>query len=148
MLTVVFLDVRLLEILRVIDVVKDSTEGLEAIGIVCKLRSASCIDNVPCIYYGISYFLPVLAQELGLLVVDYPWGVECLQLLGFFGFAAPTVVDDDGLRGYDLLEVSPLQLPWTGCHEVRTWYFVSRVAQQHVWRGVWRAPSAGFVASA
>ena len=50
----------------------------------------------------------VEAQELGLLVIDHPWGDECLQLpdlLGFFGFAAPAVVDDDGLRGYDLLEV-------------------------------------------
>ena len=46
----------------------------------------------------------VEAQELGLLVVDHPWGDDCLRLpdpLGFFGFA----VDDYGPRGYDLLEI-------------------------------------------
>ena len=46
----------------------------------------------------------VKAQELHLLVVEYPWGDDCLQLpdpLGFFGFA----IDDYGPGGYDLLEV-------------------------------------------
>ena len=50
----------------------------------------------------------VEAQELGLVVVDHPWGDECLRLpdpLGFFGFAVPVVVDDDGLQWYDFLEV-------------------------------------------
>ena len=50
----------------------------------------------------------VEAQELGLPVVGHPWGDGCLRLpnpLGFFGFAAPDVVGDDVLRGYDLLEV-------------------------------------------
>ena len=50
----------------------------------------------------------VEAQELGLLVVGHPWGDGCLQLLDsldFFGFGALVVVDDDGLRGYGLLEV-------------------------------------------
>ena len=60
MLTIVHLDVRGLEILRVLNVVEDSAEGLEAIGIVCKLRSASCIDDVPCVHYGVGYFFPVL----------------------------------------------------------------------------------------
>ena len=48
------------------------------------------------------------AQELGLLVVGHPWVDECLHLPyppSFFGFAAPTVVDNDGLQEYDLLEV-------------------------------------------
>ena len=48
------------------------------------------------------------AQELGLPVVGHPWVDECLQLPdppSFFGFAAPTVVDDDGLQEYDMLEV-------------------------------------------
>ena len=60
MLTVVLLDVRRLEILRVLDVVKNSAEGLEAIGIVYKLIFASCVDDVPCVHYGIGYFLPVV----------------------------------------------------------------------------------------
>ena len=48
------------------------------------------------------------AQELGLLVVGHPWVDGYLQLPdppGFFDFAAPTVVDDDGLQECDLLEV-------------------------------------------
>ena len=60
MLTIVLLDVCRLEILWVLDVVEDSAEGLEAIGVVCKLRSASCIDDVLCVQYGISYFLLVV----------------------------------------------------------------------------------------
>ena len=61
MLTIVLLDVCWLEILRVLDVVKDSAEGLEATGVIRKLRSASCVDDVPCVHYGIGYFLPVVA---------------------------------------------------------------------------------------
>ena len=61
MLTVVLLDVRRFEILRVLDVVEDSAEGLEVIGVVCKLRSASCVDDVLCVHYGIGYFLPIVA---------------------------------------------------------------------------------------
>ena len=61
MLTVILLDVRWLEILRVLDVVKNSAEGFEAFGIVYKLIFASCVDDVPCVHYGIGYFLPVVA---------------------------------------------------------------------------------------
>ena len=60
LLTVVLLDVHWLEILRVLYVVEDSAEGLEAIGVVCKLRSVSCVDDVPCVHYGISNFFPVV----------------------------------------------------------------------------------------
>jgi len=48
------------------------------------------------------------AQGLGLPVVGHPWGDGCSRLLdppGFFEFAAPAVVDDDGLQEYGLLEV-------------------------------------------
>ena len=48
------------------------------------------------------------AQELGLLVVSHPWGDDCSQLPGLldsFGFAAPVVVDDCGLREYGSPEV-------------------------------------------
>ena len=60
LLTIVLLDVYGLEILWVLGVVEDSAKGLEAVGVVCKLRSASCVDNVPCVHYGIGYFLPVV----------------------------------------------------------------------------------------
>ena len=48
------------------------------------------------------------AQELGLPVDGHPWVDDCLRLPdppGFFDFAAPAVVDDGGLREYDLPEV-------------------------------------------
>ena len=48
------------------------------------------------------------AQGLGLSVAGHPWVDGCLRLPdppGFSDFAAPTVVDDDGLQEYDLLEV-------------------------------------------
>ena len=64
-----------------------------------------------------------MTQGLGL-----PWVNGYLQLLdppGFFDFAAPAVIDDDGLQEYDL--------PLAGCHEARTAGFVSRVVQQHSW---------------
>ena len=60
MLTVVHMDVRGLEILRVLGIVEDSAEGSEAIRIVRKLRSASCVDDVPCVHYGIGYLFPVV----------------------------------------------------------------------------------------
>ena len=48
------------------------------------------------------------AQELGLLVVGHPWGNDCSQLPGLldsFGFAAPAIVDDCGVREYGSPEV-------------------------------------------
>ena len=67
LLTVVLLDVRWLEILWVLGIVKDAVEGWKAIGIICKLCSASCVDDVPCVHYGIGYFLlcPQLLLRLG-----------------------------------------------------------------------------------
>ena len=60
MLTVVLLDVRRLEILRVLDVVESPAQGLEAIGVIRKVCSASCVDDVPCVHDGIGYFFPVV----------------------------------------------------------------------------------------
>ena len=60
MLTVVHLDVRRLEILRVLDVVKSLAQGLEAVGVVRKLCSVSCIDDIPCIHDGVGYLFPVV----------------------------------------------------------------------------------------
>ena len=45
-------------------------------------------------------------------MVGHPWGGGCSQLLDvldFFGFAAPVVVGAGGLRGYGLPEARPLQ---------------------------------------
>ena len=60
LLTVVLLDVCRLEILWVLDVVEDTAEGGETIGVVCKLCSASCVDDVPCVHDGIGYLFPVV----------------------------------------------------------------------------------------
>ena len=60
MLTVVLLDIRRLEILRVLDVVESLAQGLEAVGVVHKLRSASCVDDVPCVHNGIRYLFPIV----------------------------------------------------------------------------------------
>ena len=54
------LDIRRLEILRVLDVVESLAQGLEAVGVVRRLRSASCVDDVPCVHNGIGYLLPVV----------------------------------------------------------------------------------------
>ena len=48
------------------------------------------------------------AQGLGLSVVGHPWGDGCSRLpdpFDSFGFAAPAVIDDCGLRECDLPEV-------------------------------------------
>ena len=60
MLTVILLDVRMLEILRVLDVVENLAQGLEAVGVVGKLHSASCVDDVPCVQNGIGYLFSVV----------------------------------------------------------------------------------------
>ena len=60
MLTVVLLDICGFEVLRVLDVVENTAEGWESIGVVCKMCSASCVDDVPCVHYGIGYFFMVL----------------------------------------------------------------------------------------
>jgi len=60
LLTVVFLDVGMLEILRVLDVVEDSAKGRELIGVVCKVCSASCVDDIMCINDGVGYLFPVM----------------------------------------------------------------------------------------
>ena len=69
MLTVILLDVRRLEILRVLDVVESFAQGLEAVGVVCKLRSASCVDDVLCVHNGISYLFPVVPTVVVVVAV-------------------------------------------------------------------------------
>ena len=75
MLTVVLLDVRRLEILWVLDVVEDTAEGGEMIGVVCKLRSASCVDDVLCVHYGIGYFFPVVPAVVVVAIWLRPRGL-------------------------------------------------------------------------
>ena len=60
MLTIVLLDVRMLKILWVLDVVESPAQGLEAIRIVRKLCSVSCVDDIPCIHNGVGYLFPVV----------------------------------------------------------------------------------------
>ena len=117
LLTVVLLDVRSFEILRVLNVVERLAQGLEAVGVVRKLRSVSCVDDIPCIHDGVGYLFPVMPTVVvavwlrprGLVCLRLATpGVDCSQLpdpLDFSGFAAPVVVDAGGLRGYDLPEV-------------------------------------------
>ena len=85
--------------------VESLAQGFEAVGVVRRLRSASCIDFVHgcCCCCGLAE-----GQELDLLVVGHLWGDDYSQLpdpLGFFGSAVPAAVDAGGLRGYGLLEV-------------------------------------------
>ena len=80
MLTVVLLDVRRLEILRVLDVVESPAQGLEAIGVVRKVCSASCIDDVPCVHDGIGYFFPVVPTVAVVVVWLRPRGFDCWWL--------------------------------------------------------------------
>ena len=115
MLTVVLLDVRGLEILRVLGIVEDSAEGSEVIRIVRKLRSASCIDDVPCIHYGIGNFFPVVPavvvatwlrpRSLVCRRLATPWAMDACNFLILLISLVLVVLDDDGLRGYGLLEV-------------------------------------------
>ena len=75
LLTVVLLDVRRLEILWVLDVVESPAQGLEAIGVVCKVFSASCVDDVPCVHDGIGYFFPVVPAVAVVVVWLRPRGL-------------------------------------------------------------------------
>ena len=62
MLTVILLDVRGFEVLRVLNVVKDAAECWKAIGVVCKMCLASCIDDVPRVHPRVGYFFMVKAM--------------------------------------------------------------------------------------
>ena len=80
MLTIVLLDVRRLEILRVLDVVESLAKGLEAVGVVRRLRSASCVDDVPCIHNGIGYLFPVVPAVVVVAVWLRARSLICLWL--------------------------------------------------------------------
>ena len=80
MLTVVLLDVRELEILWVLDIFESPAQGLEAVGVVCKLSSASCVDDVPCVHDGIGYLFPVVPAVIVVAVWLRPRGLVYLWL--------------------------------------------------------------------
>ena len=80
MLTIVLLDVCQLEILWLLDVVEDTAEGRETIGVVCKLCSASCVDDVPCVYNGIGYLFPVVPTVVVVVVWLRARSLICLWL--------------------------------------------------------------------
>ena len=67
------------EILWVLDVVEDATEGREAIGNVRKVGTASCIDDVLCIHPGVGYFFKV-ATAVVVAVWLRPWSLDCWWL--------------------------------------------------------------------
>ena len=80
LLTVVLLDVCRLEILWVLDVVENTAEGGEMIGVVCKLGSASCVDDVPCVHDGIGYFFPTVPAVAVVVVWLRPRGLVYWRL--------------------------------------------------------------------
>ena len=80
MLTVILLDVCRLEILWVLDVVEDTAEGGQTIGVVCKLCSASCDDDVPCVHDGIGYLFPVVPAVIIVAIWLRPRGLVCRWL--------------------------------------------------------------------
>ena len=75
MLTVVLLDVRGLEILWVLDIFESPAQGLEAVGVVCKLSSTSCVDDVSCVHDGIGYLFPVASAVIVVAVWLRPRGL-------------------------------------------------------------------------
>ena len=79
MLTVILLDVRRLEILRVLDVVESLAQGLEAVKVVCRLRYASCVYDVPCVHNGIGYLFLVV-PTIVVAVWLRPRSLVCLWL--------------------------------------------------------------------
>jgi hypothetical protein len=79
LLNIKLLDVCGFEVLWVLDVVEDTAEGWKAIGVVCKMRSVSCIDDVPCIHPGIGYFFEV-ADAIVVAVRLRSWSLDCWWL--------------------------------------------------------------------
>ena len=79
MLTVVLLDVRGFEVLWVLDVVEGAAQGWETIGIVYKMRLASCIDDLLHVHPEIDYFFMVVAAAI-VAVLLRPWSLVCCGL--------------------------------------------------------------------
>src|SRR6185503_3468392 len=97
LLTVVLLDVCGLEILWVLAVVESPAQGLEAVGVVCKLSSAYCVDDVPCVHDGIGYLIPVVPAVIVVAVWLRPRG------LVYWWLATPGAM---AARGFLILLIS------------------------------------------
>jgi hypothetical protein len=97
LLTIILLDVCRLEILWVLDVVEDSAKGGEAIGVVHKLCSTSCVDDIPCVHDGIGYLFPVVPVDIVIVV----W--LRLRDLVYWWLAAPGAM---AARGFLILLIS------------------------------------------
>ena len=74
------LDVRRLGILWVLDIVEDIAEGGETVGVVRKVCSVSCVDDVSCVHDGIGYFFPVVPAIAVVVVWLRPRGLVCRWL--------------------------------------------------------------------
>ena len=48
---------------------------MEAVGVVCKLSSASCVDDVPCVQDGIGYLFPVVPAVIVVVIWLRPRGL-------------------------------------------------------------------------
>ena len=91
MLTVILLDVRRLEVLRVLDVVESPAQGLEAIGIVRKLCSVSCVDDIPCVHDGVGYLFPVVPMVVVVAVWLRSRSLVCWWLATPRAMTAPSL---------------------------------------------------------
>ena len=56
-----------------------TAEGWKAIGVVCKMRSVSCIDDMLCIHPRIGYFFKV-ADAVIVAIWLRPWSLDCRWL--------------------------------------------------------------------
>ena len=68
------MDVGGFEILWVLDVVEDAAEGWKPIRVICKTHLASCVDDLPCVHPGVSYFLMVVSAAV-VKILLVPWSL-------------------------------------------------------------------------
>ena len=77
LLTIVLLDVGRFEVLWVLDVIENATEGWKPIEVIYKMRLASCINDFPCVRPIIGDFFMVVAVVV-VAVLLKPWSlVSC-----------------------------------------------------------------------
>ena len=74
LLTVILLDVSRLEVFWVHDVVESAAKGWKPVGIICKMRLASCVDDLPRVHPGIGYFFMVVSAAV-VAVLLVPWSL-------------------------------------------------------------------------
>ena len=79
LLTVILLDVSRLEVFWVHDVVESAAKGWKSVGIICKMRLASCIDDILCIHPRVGYFFMVVPAAV-VAVLLRPCSLVCCGL--------------------------------------------------------------------